>query len=164
MYTQHGHYIPGSATGDGPHPVNQNDCGGPLLCGICKAEADDVMKFEISTDIIDLDVSGMFASSDKKVINWEGENYYRACGELVVEKPEGGSTSCILPVSHRHWDHRDWNGTVRSDFGYVEDIPAQIRDFARKVLLRTGLDEEQVYNALNALLYAQIKIDKEPTR
>lgn len=70
--------------------------------------------FEISKDVIDLG-PGMFISSDFKVLNREGENYYRACNEFVGARPDGSESHCIKPEGHVGWAHEDVFGRERQD-------------------------------------------------
>lgn len=116
----------------------------------------------ISSDIEDIPVPEMFASADWRVICRKGENYYLACGEIVFEKEEGGHTTCIKPKHHVTWQHEDFDGRVfNADRHGVLDIDTQTRNAARDVLKRTGLDDEQVYNALNGLFFNGIDLVKE---
>jgi hypothetical protein len=61
-----------------------------------------------------LGVSGAFANADKTVVNWEGRNYYQACGEpvVVVENTEDGhaGTSCVKRIDHPGDIHEDYDG------------------------------------------------------
>lgn len=115
---------------------------------------------EISTDIVDLGPE-MFASSDFKVISYKGENYYRACGEKVFESKEDGSTSsCIKPIGHLYSDHEDAFGRILEHGWWVTEMEYRIRIDAQKMLLRTGLDDSQVFNALNALQYAGFTLSR----
>lgn len=115
----------------------------------------------ISKDIIDLPDS-MFASADWRVISREGENYYKACGEVVHDFKEGGFSTCIKPLYHKTWTHEDFDGRLKDrDFGPSVDMDWQTRDFVGKLLLRTGLDDEQIFNVLNSLLYGHIKLVRE---
>lgn len=107
---------------------------------------------DISTGIVDI-APGMFASDDLKVINYKGDNYYRACGETVIESlPDDGSrTSCVKPVGHIMSTHEDCYGhTMDRRYG-VEEMPSKIRNHAHNVLRRTGVDEPEIFNILNAL-------------
>jgi hypothetical protein len=67
-------------------------------------------------EIIDLGNS-MFASADETVINWKGENYYKACGEFVRNLPEGGTSTCVLRVGHPGRIHEDYDGHLFTELG-----------------------------------------------
>lgn len=54
----------------------------------------------------------MFCDKDETVINWKGENYYKACGSHVRNLPEGGNSSCVLRVGHGGYSHQDYNGVT----------------------------------------------------
>lgn len=119
-------------------------------------------KIEISTDIIDFNVPEMFASADLKVISYKGENYYRACGEPVWESKEDGTkSSCIKPRGHLYSDHEDVYGHLLQYGYHVVEVPSRIRNDARQMLLNTGLDDAQVFNALNALQHAGFTLERE---
>ena len=108
---------------------------------------------EISKDIIDLGPD-MFASSDLKVINYKGNNYYKACGERVNETPDGVKSSCIKPIGHIRWRHEDSFGRQRDvDFG-VQVMDDEIRRVAQLWIRKTGIDEAEIFNVLNALQHA----------
>lgn len=120
------------------------------------------MRVPISLDVIDLG-PGMFASADWRVISRNGENYYLSCGEVIYEPPEGGSTSCIKPIHHATFSHEDFEGRLKDrEFFEVVDLDYQVRELARKTLLRTGLDDSQVFNALNALQHSGVRLSREP--
>jgi hypothetical protein len=52
----------------------------------------------------------MFCDKDELVINWKGENYYRACGAEVGPRPNGGTSTCVLRVNHGGYSHMDYYG------------------------------------------------------
>lgn len=62
-------------------------------------------------ELIDLGNS-MFCNKDETVINWKGENYYKACGAHVRHLPEGGTSSCVLRVGHNGYSHQDYDGVT----------------------------------------------------
>lgn len=62
-----------------------------------------------STQVIDLGNS-MFCDIEEKVINWKGDNFYKACGQHVGSLPGGGTSSCVLPIGHKYGDHIDYDG------------------------------------------------------
>jgi len=114
----------------------------------------------IAADTVDIPSPGMFASADWRVISRHGENYYRACGEVVQSHEQGGHTTCVKPLHHPTWQHEDFEGRIKDTVGVV-DIEFQIRMDARNVLKRTGLSEEQIFNALNALSSSGVNLIKE---
>lgn len=116
----------------------------------------------ISTDIVDIPVPEMFASADWRVISRKGEYYYLSCGEVVVSNDDGSTTICVKPKHHPTWEHEDFEGRTReADIKFVADLDYRTRNRARNVLMRTGLNDEQVFNALNALFYDGVKLVKE---
>lgn len=120
----------------------------------------DRTTIDISKDVIDFDIPEMFASKDLKVISYKGENYYRACGQLVWEKPDGGTTSCIKPEGHIRWVHEDGHGNeFTPDFG-IEDMDSNIRSSAHVMLRQTGIEEAEIFNVLNALQYAGFTLSR----
>lgn len=117
---------------------------------------------DISIDVVDIPVEGMFASADWKVINRDGENYYRACGEVVFERNDGSTTSCIKPVGHIRWTHEDAHGYETDPHFGVQEMSFHIREAAFKILRRTGIEDTEVFNVLNALQYAGFTLSREP--
>jgi hypothetical protein len=61
----------------------------------------------------DLSEPGMFASNDGKVLNWNGANYYRACGALVSRNLDGDSSCCVKREGHPGDIHEDYDGRTR---------------------------------------------------
>ena len=55
----------------------------------------------------------MFVSNDAKVINWLGENYYKACDELVSRNLDGGNSYCVKRKDHPGDIHEDYDGRTR---------------------------------------------------
>lgn len=51
--------------------------------------------------------------ADGGVISYKGENYYRACDELVSDLPDGGQSFCVKRVNHPGNLHEDYSGIVR---------------------------------------------------
>ncbi len=68
------------------------------------------------TDIIDIGPQ-CFASGDLSVICFQGENYYRACGELVTGESEDEFTTCVKRVNHPDIIHEDYDGSTRHTDG-----------------------------------------------
>jgi hypothetical protein len=80
---------------------------------------------------------------------------------LVYEKPEGGSTHCVKPDGHVSWNHEDTFGReTQRDFG-IRDMDWEIRNAAYKLLMRTGIESHEAFNALNALQYAGFTLVRE---
>lgn len=73
--------------------------------------ADDIERWQGS--IVDLGPE-CFASGDLSVISWKGENYYRACGEVVTTLETGGYSHCVKRRKHPGKVHEDY-------FGYTKD-------------------------------------------
>lgn len=116
----------------------------------------------ISNHVVDIPVDGMFATADWRVINRNGQNYYLACGETVYEFPEGGRSTCVKPVYHKTWTHEDMEGRQRDEqFRGVVTIDHQIRSKAEVALKNSGLDNEQIYNAINSMLISGLTVSKE---
>lgn len=123
-----------------------------------------LMLGEISTDTVVL-APELFVTADEKAIGYKGGWYYRACDSYVFEKSDGSKTFCVLPCGHSaHVDHRDADGRRVNRLGYIETLDDQIRNDVRSLLRLTGLDEEEIFNALNALVYAGYKIEKVTPR
>lgn len=114
------------------------------------------MRFPITTDIIDLGPE-LFASSDLRVISFKGENYYKVCGQTVWQGEDGSSSSCIFPLHHPYWKHQDWEGRENDRLG-ITDYDYVVRSEFRKALTRSGLDDTQVFNAMNALQTAGLQL------
>lgn len=58
-------------------------------------------------------VQGAFSNENETIINWKGENFYRACDAFVMNKPGGGESHCVKPVYHSGDLHVDWDGCER---------------------------------------------------
>lgn len=102
--------------------------------------------------------SGAFIDGTDSVINYQGNNYYKACGHIVTEFEED-VTTCVKRMDHPTWDHEDWNGTVRmGEFSYSTTFSEAVRNSAKNALVRSGLDVTQAYNALNSLAYARFSL------
>jgi len=61
-----------------------------------------------------LDVRGAFANPDESVINWQGNNYYKACDEPVTENADGGGTFCVKREGHPGDIHEDYDGVRKT--------------------------------------------------
>lgn len=66
-------------------------------------------------------VLGAFSDLNKTVINWEGENFYRACGAHVVEHSDGTLTSCVKRIGHHTDIHEDYDGVIRREHEFMFD-------------------------------------------
>ena len=67
-----------------------------------------------SKDPKDLDGDSAFTTVDESVINYKGNNYYLACGELIsAYNPAGGLSSCVKPKGHPSHQHEDYQGNAR---------------------------------------------------
>ncbi len=58
-----------------------------------------------------------FADGDFEVICYKGENYYKACGEVVrvIEKDgldPGGHSTCVKRFGHQGGLHQDYDGNM----------------------------------------------------
>lgn len=121
---------------------------------------------DISTDVIHLPVPEMFASADEKVISWKGRNFYQACGEDVQEHYNidtnlvDGMTTCVKPIGHATREHEDADGRFRIYFGEVTDMDMQIRSEVRQLLRSTGIEEHEVFNVLNAIIFGGYSISR----
>lgn len=66
-------------------------------------------------DFIDLGPE-MFTTTDREVICWQGENFYRACGVFVHEDPiDGIQSHCVKRVNHPGKIHEDYHGNTRGN-------------------------------------------------
>lgn len=55
--------------------------------------------------------SELFATGDGEVISWKGDNFYKSCGAIVDDdRPNGGTSTCVLPVGHAAGFCVDWDG------------------------------------------------------
>jgi hypothetical protein len=74
----------------------------------------------ISNEVMNIDHPGMFASADKLVINWDGEQYYKSCGAFVSKVGDGGESSCVKREGHPGTVHEDFDGRTKDewDFGF----------------------------------------------
>jgi len=71
----------------------------------------------------------MFSDVSGTVINYQGENYYKACGEFVADNSDGGSSSCVLPARFPHEVHSNYRGdTTEGTSGVLVSLTAQPRD------------------------------------
>lgn len=53
-----------------------------------------------------------FTDRDGLVINYKGENFYKACGKFVKGRLDGGTTTCVKRVNHKN-DCEDYDGDTR---------------------------------------------------
>jgi hypothetical protein len=66
----------------------------------------------------------MFCDGERKVINWAGANYFRACGEFVRSEGEEGTrtgrvtSTCVKPCDHPSKVHEDIDGVQRAENNY----------------------------------------------
>lgn len=63
-------------------------------------------------NIKDLDAPA-FTNESETVINYKGSNYYKACGEIVVNMGEHVTTSCVKRVGHPGHVHEDYIGATK---------------------------------------------------
>lgn len=71
---------------------------------------------DIKPGVVPLDGAKLFADPDLLVINFEGENFYRACGEKVRHLEEGAMTTCVKRLGHVGDIHEDYDGRTRNDY------------------------------------------------
>lgn len=64
-------------------------------------------------DFVDIG-PGCFASGDKTVISYEGENFYRACGAYVADHADGSRSSCVKRVGHPGNVHENFDGVLHT--------------------------------------------------
>lgn len=114
------------------------------------------MRGSISSEVINLGPE-MFVSADLKVICYQGANYYKAC-EAVVDELEGGSTSHCVLWMHHAYEHEDTRGVRRGRVYHTATYDDHVQSIFRNVLLKTGLEHVQVYNAMNALQMAGLQL------
>ena len=55
--------------------------------------------------IIEIGADEAFASDDKNVLNWKGQEYVKTCGEFVMDLPKGGQAFCTLSYDHPDLKH-----------------------------------------------------------
>lgn len=60
-------------------------------------------------------VESAFADTEKTFIGWEGDWYYRGCGEPVVTNEDGSGSHCVKRVDHPGDIHEDYNGIRKSE-------------------------------------------------
>lgn len=73
------------------------------------------MEVGLVVNIIDIGPE-CFTDENMAVICYKGENYYRACGELVAEHlADGGKSYCVKPVAHAGVAHEDFEGRMVSN-------------------------------------------------
>lgn len=97
----------------------------------------------------DLKEPGMFASNDGTVINWLGENYYKACGEQISRL-----SSCVKRVGHPN-DHEDYDGQTKGrdkpiDFSDLPLEEAVGQAVGAASMCWSHLDSDCVFNNLQA--------------
>lgn len=63
-------------------------------------------------DFVDLG-PGLFSNHEKTVINWRGDNFYKACSEPVWND-SSGTTHCTKPLNHPSLSHEDYQGRIRT--------------------------------------------------
>lgn len=120
-------------------------------CGHTWLPQDDAKETpDLSATPVDLGPE-LFGTEGLMVLNYRGENYYLACGEFVSGTPDGGSSFCILPKFQKHYEHKDSKKNVRDEGVSYLTADSALRVQAEKTLSRTGLTQEQIFNALNAL-------------
>lgn len=90
----------------------------------CKDKAADTISYFLSTgelpndvmtpsedpDYVDIGAS-CFMKGD--VINYLGENFYKACSSFVAELEGGGQSSCVKRIGHPGIIHEDFEGRTR---------------------------------------------------
>lgn len=69
---------------------------------------------DIKGDFIDI---GPQCFTDGDVISYKGENFYRACGELVAELEGGGRSHCVKRIGHPGNQHEDYDGRRLTKMG-----------------------------------------------
>lgn len=52
-----------------------------------------------------------FTNALESVINYKGDNYYKACGH-IVRQTEHGTTSCVKRAGHPSAEHEDFYGVT----------------------------------------------------
>lgn len=63
----------------------------------------------------------IFTNEAQTIMNWAGENFYKACGFPVVENEDGSGSSCVKRIDHPGIVHEDFEGKKRVDGeAYVE--------------------------------------------
>jgi hypothetical protein len=55
-----------------------------------------------------------FADPQQNIICYQGENYYRACGEAVHQFGGGGLSTCVRRFGHAGDLHEDYDGRIRN--------------------------------------------------
>lgn len=83
-----------------------------------------------------------FTNISETVINYKGDNFYKACGVIVNADVITGSTSCVKRINHPGTAHEDWDGNMRET---PDSMPEKLFDWT------TATDiEEAVFQALGA--------------
>lgn len=65
-----------------------------------------------------------FTNTEKTVISYQGENYYKACGQLVANIPGGGQTFCVKRRDHMGDVHEDFRGEIRVNLKMDDEVAA----------------------------------------
>lgn len=62
------------------------------------------------------EIENVLASEDERILQYKGENYYKACGEFVSNLPDGGKSFCVKRKGHPTDTHEDFEGREKNDW------------------------------------------------
>jgi len=98
-----------------------------------------------------------FAYPDRVVVNWEGQEYLKPCGELVTGGGSVGAASfCVKVEGHPVEVHEDNAGNQRAE----ADNPFQsnLVDHARREMHKAGIEKEEMDTILQMVtVFAKIR-------
>jgi flagellar basal body L-ring protein FlgH len=57
--------------------------------------------------------NGIFTDDEEDVLNWKGNNFYKACGAVVATLPDGSTSTCVKHLGHPSNEHEDINGQTK---------------------------------------------------
>lgn len=72
---------------------------------------------------------------DGDVISYQGENFFRACGAFVRDRPDGGQTFCVKRTGHPGVEHEDFDGFRK--VGGNDPLAAVIREEIKRKTIST---------------------------
>lgn len=58
----------------------------------------------------------LFLSEDERVMSYKGQEYYKPCGKLVFNRPDGGQNFCVKIDGHVRQECEDSEGRINTGF------------------------------------------------
>jgi hypothetical protein len=77
-------------------------------------------------DLTKAEQKQMFTNEARTIINWKGENFYKACDRIVHEHADGTASYCVKRVDHPGTIHEDWDGQTLIDLDAVKGIVPEV--------------------------------------